>query len=295
MDSIPPIGLTLRNKCVCILVFTSLLLPTSGLAQQDLAFSNDCELNTPAQCISAIAKDQVGILTSPRRIKVKDLKWILPLAAATGTAYAFDRKTLHQISTSPSEVSDFRTASNFTGIYLPVAGIGAAWVAGTLTHNEHLRETGLLAGETLADTALFTEMLKYATNRVRPTATGLPSEAGEFWPEHYGYPAGDSFPSGHTAYAFAVAHVVADEYPNWEVKLAAYGLAAATGFERLGGREHFPSDVIVGGAAGYLIGGYVYNHHSAEAKKRRLMVNPLVGGGTVGGSVVFSLSRSAAP
>jgi membrane-associated phospholipid phosphatase len=295
MNSLPPIGLALRNKCVRILVFTTLLLPTSGLAQQAPTFSNDCELNAPAQCISAIAKDQVGILTSPRRIKLKDLKWVLPLAAATGTAYAFDRKALHQISTNPSQVSDFRTASNFTGIYLPIASIGAAWMTGTITHNDHLRETGLLAGEAFADAALFTEMLKYATNRVRPIATGFSSESGEFWPEHYGYPAGDSFPSGHTAYAFAVAHVIADEYPNWEVKLAAYGLAAATGFERLGGREHFPSDVIVGGAAGYLIGGYVYNHHSAEGKKRRLMVNPVVGGNTVGGSVVFSFSRSAAP
>jgi membrane-associated phospholipid phosphatase len=43
-----------------------------------------------------------------------------------------------------------------------------------------------------------------------------------------------------------VAHVIADEYPVW--KLAVYGLAAATGFERIQGREHFPSDVLVGGA-----------------------------------------------
>ncbi|MBV8053539.1 MAG: phosphatase PAP2 family protein [Acidobacteriaceae bacterium] len=222
------------------------------------------------------------------------MKWLLPLAAATGTAFAFDRKAVNQISTNPSQVSAFRTASNFTGIYAPVAGLGAAWIAGTITHNDHLRETGLLAGEALADAGLFTEMLKYATNRVRPGATALPNESGEFWPEHFSYPAGDSFPSGHTTLAFAFAHVVADEYPRWEVKVAVYGLAAATAVERLGGREHFPSDVLVGSAAGYLIGGYVYNHHSASAK-RRIMVNPLVGGGTVGGSLVFSFSRPDGP
>jgi hypothetical protein len=32
--------------------------------------------------------------------------------------------------------------------------------------------------------------------------------------------------------------VIADEYPGWKVKLAVYGLAAATGFERIQGREH---------------------------------------------------------
>jgi hypothetical protein len=29
-------------------------------------------------------------------------------------------------------------------------------------------------------------------------------------------------------------------------------------------RQHFPSDVLVGGTFGYLIGGYVVRHHAAE-------------------------------
>lgn len=240
--------------------------------------------------MTAIAKDEVGILTSPARIRKKDLTWILPLAAATGTAFAFDRKALHTIGTDPSTVNNFRTASDFTGIYGPVAAIGAFSLAGAIKHDSHLLETGVLAGEAMADTAIFVEMAKYATNRVRPTATGVASESGEFWPERTPYPAGDSFPSGHTAVAFAFAHVIADEYPSWEVKLAVYSLAAATGLERLGGREHFPSDVLVGGAAGYLIGGYVYNHHAAS--KNHFALTPIVGGKTVGASLVFSRSHA---
>lgn len=293
MNPLPRCKESLQKKSAYVLQLTLLVLPLAARAQQLPTPSDTCELSTPGRCIAAVGKDQIGILTSPRHIQKKDLKWILPLVAATGTAFAFDRQALGLIGTNPAQVNAFRTASNFTGIYVPVAGLGAAWLTGTLTHNDHLRETGLLAGEALADTAIFTEMLKYATNRERPGSTGLQLESAEFWPERTSYPAGDSFPSGHTAIAFAFAHVVADEYPSWEVKLAAYGLAAATAAERLGGREHFPSDVLVGGAAGYLIGGYVYNHHAA-ASKNRIMVTPMIGGGGIRGSVVFSFAHPSA-
>ena len=246
-------------------------------------------MSTPGHCVAAVARDQVGILTSPTRIRKKDLTWLLPLAAATGAAFSFDRKALHLVGTDPATVNHFRTASDFTGIYVPVAAVGAFSLAGMIKHDNHLLETGVLAGEAMVDATIFVEMAKYATNRMRPTNSGLASESGEFWPEHTPYPAGDSFPSGHTTVAFAFAHVIADEYPSWKVKLVAYGLAAATGLERLGGREHFPSDVLVGGAAGYLIGGYVYNHHAAS--KNHFALTPIVGGKTVGASLVFSRSH----
>ena len=276
-----------RNFYVsAIPVILLVLAPIMSMAQQFPMQPDNCELNMPGRCAAVIARDQIGILKSPFHIKKRDLKWVLPFAAATVTSFGFDRKALDQIGTNPSQVNAFRTASTFTGIYVPVAGVGASWLIGHFTHNDHLQETGLLAGEALADTAIITEMMKYATNRVRPGATGLPLESAEFWPERMSYPAGDSFPSGHAAIAFAFAHVVADEYPSLEVKLAAYSLAAATGLERLGGREHFPSDVLVGGTVGYLIGGYVYDHHS-KASKSHLTVVPLVGGKTVGASLTL--------
>jgi PAP2 superfamily len=78
--------------------------------------------------------------------------------------------------------------------------------------------------------------------------------------------------------------VIAKEYPGWKVKLAVYGLAAATGFERVQGREHFPTDVLVGGAIGYLVGGYVFDHHSVRSKTH-VSFAPMVGRGGAGVSV----------
>ena len=113
----------------------------------------------------------------------------------------------------------------------------------------------------------------------------------EFWPDGKSYPGGDSFPSGHSAAAFAFAHVVASEYPGWKVKLAVYGLAAATAFARVGGREHFPSDAVVGSAIGYLVGGYVFHLHRPGRSTNQLMVSPMLSGNGLGVSLIFSSSN----
>lgn len=78
--------------------------------------------------------------------------------------------------------------------------------------------------------------------------------------------------------AWAFAHVVAEEYPGWKVKLAVYSLATTVSVSRAMGRQHFPSDALVGSTMGYLIGGYVYNHHSRNS----FSFMPLVGGRSAG-------------
>jgi len=264
----------------------------SQLQPQPQPQNQPCIVTSPAHCFAQVGKDQKGILTSPFRMRKKDLMWITPLAAATGVAFAFDHSAMEHISTDPSRVNDFRTASNITGIYLPVAAAGTALLGGTLRHDEHLRETGTLAMTAMIDTQLLTTFMKFGVQRARPGATGSPPNAGAFWVNGKISSGSDSFPSGHTANAFAVAHVIADEYPGWKVKVAVYGLAAATGFERVAGREHFPSDALVGGALGYLVGGYVFNHHSTHAKTQ-VSFAPYMGHG--GAGISLQLSRSSNP
>ena len=59
----------------------------------------------------------------------------------------------------------------------------------------------------------------------------------------------DSFPSAHTAGAFAMAAVISNYQP--EYKWPAYTLAAAIGWSRVEEREHRWRDVIAGAAIGY--------------------------------------------
>ena len=266
-------------------VFLS-ILPLSGLAQQVPLPPRRCSLSAPGQCARDIAQDQRGILASPKQVRKKDLAWLAPLALGTGVALGFDRSALSHVSTDESRTKSFATASNFTGMYLPIATAGSAWILGQFRHDDHLRETGTLAMLAFVDTQIFTTFLKFATDRVRPQAPGVGREAGEFWPDGKYSSSATSFPSGHTASAFAVAHVIANEYPGWKVKLAVYGLAAATGFERVEARKHFPSDVLIGGAVGYLIGGYVFDHHSMRSKAH-LSVSPILARRGAGVSLQF--------
>jgi membrane-associated phospholipid phosphatase len=47
--------------------------------------------------------------------------------------------------------------------------------------------------------------------------------------------------------------------------VGAYGIASAVSLSRFTGRQHYLSDVLVGSAAGYGIGRYVYRaHHRAK-------------------------------
>jgi membrane-associated phospholipid phosphatase len=62
-----------------------------------------------------------------------------------------------------------------------------------------------------------------------------------------------SFPSGHTAGAFAVAPVVAKHW-GWKAGIPAYVLAVSTGFARMEERRHYSADVLFGAAIGLVVG-----------------------------------------
>ena len=60
-------------------------------------------------------------------------------------------------------------------------------------------------------------------------------------------------------FTWAMATVVAKEYPKPWVKLLAYGAATSVSMGRLLGREHFASDILVGTVLGYAIGSHIFH------------------------------------
>lgn len=222
--------------------------------------SNTCDVSQLRTCIKDFLSDQTGIWTSPFHIQPQDALWLLPLAGATAVSIHYDAQTLQQVSTSPNTVRISNDLSN-AGAYGAIGVAGTTYLIGKFTHNETARETGVLSLEAIADAGLVTEVLKLATNRERPyTGTGQ----GNFWPNGLNsFSADGSFPSGHSTIIWAFSRVVVDETPGhrW-LHLGLYALAAGVSATRVTSRNHFPSDVIVGSAIGYLVGGYVYRQHS---------------------------------
>jgi len=117
------------------------------------------------------------------------------------------------------------------------------------------RETGLLAGEALANSLAVNQVFKFVSRRDRPLVNNA---KGNFFSSSF---SDSSFPSNHAVAAWSMAAVVGDEYPGWLPRAAVYGLAATVSVSRVLAEQHFPSDVLVGSATGWLIGHYVYKAH----------------------------------
>ena len=92
--------------------------------------------------------------------------------------------------------------------------------------------------------------------RERPT---LDNDRGRFFQSSASIDS--AFPSSHSVLAWSAASVIASEYPHFWTQALVYTGAAGVSITRLMGQQHFPSDVLVGSAAGWLVGRYVYRHH----------------------------------
>lgn len=230
--------------------------------QQPSTESVVCGVAHLEQCLKDIGHDQAGIWTSPLRIEPRDAIWLLPFAGATGVAIHYDAQAQQELGIGKSRIDTSNTISAFGSPYATFGGAAGLYFIGWGTHNERLAETGRLGAEAVLDASLVVEALKLATNRERPNEG---NGQGGFWPHGTrSYGLDGAFPSGHAAASFALARVIASEYPSRPVQMAAYAFALAISASRVTARQHFPSDVLVGGTFGYLIGGYVVRHHTGE-------------------------------
>ena len=94
----------------------------------------------------------------------------------------------------------------------------------------------------------YTTVLKYSFGRHRPR-TGNSSTSFDGLSTNRNY---NSFPSGHTSTAFAIATVVANQYEKTPyIKPISYGIATLTGLSRINYEAHWASDVFIGAALGY--------------------------------------------
>ena len=265
--------------------------PDDGSSHQ----ANSCDVPQLRLCLRDFLSDQAGIWISPLRLHAHDALWLLPLAGATAVSLHYDVQTLQQVSTSPNRIRISNDLSN-AGAYGAIGVAGAAYLIGKITHNETARETGVLSLEAIADSSVVTEVLKLATNRERPyMGTGQ----GRFWPDGSNiYTTDGSFPSEHATIIWAFSHVVADETPGhrW-LHLGLYAVAAGVSAARVTSRNHFPSDVVVGSAIGFLVGGYVYREHSNSADsnivKNGFTVSPVYDAATRSYGMGVSIDPSA--
>lgn len=130
----------------------------------------------------------------------------------------------------------FRTHIDNYLQYTPIAIVYGLDAMGIRSKNDLANRTAMLIkGELMMLSTV--SLLKSATNQLRPDGSDY-----------------SSFPSGHTAQAFATATFLSMEYKDrfpW-MPYAAYGMASTVGMMRMANNRHYISDVLLGAGIGIL-------------------------------------------
>ncbi len=128
----------------------------------------------------------------------------------------------------------------YIAIGVPVAMALASWVK----HDRQLLKDAVYVGTSVAGAFVLTYGMKYLVDRERPY---------DRWPDRvhpYSRESSPSFPSGHTATAFALATSLSIKYPKWYVIAPTALWACSVGVSRMNEGVHYPSDVLAGAAIG---------------------------------------------
>lgn len=177
---------------------------------------------------------------------------------AAGLIYLGD-ETLRKRATASNRFRHFGGKIDFLSDGTAfVALTGGFLVAGSLFRDKEI-ETAKLLMESAAIGYGYSTGLKYLVGRRRPGPTG----ARDFDP----FSGELSMPSGETTHAFAMASVIAEQYPNWPVRIASYGLASCVAAGRIARDDHWTSDVFVAAALGTFVGKSVSWLHRKRARR----------------------------
>lgn len=195
-----------------------------------------------------------GILSAPRNaIRPRNLAWELPVGAATGLLIAKGDRPFEDRFRSPTLIKNSTHASDIA-IALQLGAGGIAWITACKTDQPTAANNVFTALVAAGFGQVINLAIKEGFRRQYPYE---PNSTGEFFARSRA----GSFTSGHATTSFAFAAALAHRYPHkpWLV-WGGYGLAAGLSVVRLPGEKHYPSDVLVGAAVGYVTGTYLANH-----------------------------------
>jgi membrane-associated phospholipid phosphatase len=199
---------------------------------------------------SLLLEDTKHVLTAPARWDGSNWLTVGASAAAVlGTGLLLDHAADH-FMTQHANASWDRTAKavqNLGGTP-SVLIAGGTYLVGVAFKDPEVRATGIDTMVTMGlAQLLLTIPLKVAVGRSRPSAD---LGTHDFHPLN----GGQSFPSGHSTQAFALASVIAEHADRPWVSCLSYGLAGLVGLSRMEQRQHFLSEVVAGGLIGTFVG-----------------------------------------
>lgn len=167
------------------------------------------------------------------------------LVVSNLSAQNWDINTVHQINSwDGGFIRNYNKVIScsepYVAVGVPVAMVVAAWIK----HDKALLKDAVYVGTTVSGAFVVTYGMKYLVTRERPY---------DRYPDRihpYSYESSPSFPSGHTATAFALATSLSMKYPKWYVIAPSALWACSVGVSRMNEGVHYPSDVLAGAVIG---------------------------------------------
>jgi hypothetical protein len=192
--------------------------------------------------IRRIAQDQKNLYRGP--FEAHNLKWDAVILLGTGAFLAADRHIESNVPHSHFTAYQRTSDAALGGL----AGSAAlVYLYGLKGEHSHARETGELELETLVNTFLIYAPMQLIAGRQRPDEG---NNHGDFLKHHA---LNTSFPGGHAMFTWAMASVLADEYPKPWARVLSYGAAFTVTLSRFMARDHWASDMFVGTGLGLAI------------------------------------------
>ena len=186
-------------------------------------------------------------------------------AIAAIAAAPWDREGVNNGFGIPTTVFQ---SGNVIGNFAFQMGAGfAAYGAGKAFGNQRISFVGRDIVRAQVVSQVMVQSLKYAVRRDRPDHSNS-----------------QSFPSGHSASAFATATVL-QRYYGWKVGLPAYALGSYVALARMSWNRHHASDVVMG--AGFGIAAARTVTMSLAKEKFSVGVQPQVGGASINFTKIY--------
>ena len=206
-------------------------------------------VDAPLQLPGLIWEDALGVATSPWRCSPEDWgQFALGAAAVVGTALVLDHPVQKALQRGNTPALT-RTANDLARFGNPYSFLiaGGFYATGYLMEDRELQAAGTDAIASLVVATAILVPLKYAFGRADPS---------EDLGNHSFKPLSsqDSFPSGHTTWAFTAAAAITEHYSEPWMQVTAYGLATLVGMARLEQNVHWTSDVLAGALIGTAVG-----------------------------------------
>jgi len=201
------------------------------------------------------------IPTGPVRWKTGEWIAFSGIIAGGTVIYLFDDQIRDWIQRKPTQAKDETAKYGFepwgSGVY-PAMFLGGFYLFGLAAKKSLPRQVAMAGVQAFIMTRIATVVIKQLTHRHRPYQDDPPNPRlweGPIANWHF-----DSFPSGHTSSAFALATLFSSVYRDkiW-VGILSYGIATGVAWSRVYDNQHWASDVFIGAALGYAIGKTVYH------------------------------------